>query len=100
MQNGGAPSMSSMTDMVGGSDSMTKGFASLGDQGDPMKMAGSGNVLPMANPSPSNGLNAAPMMGGAAPALQTMMPTAQRAAGMTDQQVKQILAFLQSRKAG
>src|SRR5690349_2790798 len=98
MQNGGAPSMSGMNNQIAPGDSMSKGFSALGDQGDPMNMASSGNVMPLANPSPSNGLNAAPMMGGAAPALQTMMPTAQRATGMTDQQVKQILAFLQSRK--
>jgi hypothetical protein len=90
--------MSGMTDQVAPGDSMSKGFAALGDQGDAMKMAGSGNVVPLANPSPSNGLNAAPMPGG--PALQTMMPAAQKAAGVTDPQLAQIIALLHSRRQG
>ena len=99
MMNGGAPSMSGAMDMAGGSDSMTKGFAALGDQGDPMKMASSGAIMPGANPSPSNGLNAAPTIGQGTPTpvANTLAPLAQKAMGLSPQQVQQLIAYAKAK---
>ncbi len=97
MQTGGPPSMSSMADSTMAGDSMMKGFASLGDQGDAMNMASSGNVVPFANPSPSNGLNAQPTMGQIGPVAGTMLPTAQTATRLTPDQVQRILAYYRSK---
>jgi hypothetical protein len=97
MMNGGAPSMSGMMDSMG-SDSMTKGFAALGDQGDPMKMATSGNALPGANPSPSNGLNAAPTVAGMTPINTTISPLVQASTKLSPQQMQMLAQFIRSRK--
>ena len=99
MMNGGAPSGAGMASQVGMTDSTTQGFMSLGDQGDPMKMASSGAIMPGANPAPSNGLNAQPMLGGSSTAA-TVMPTAQRATALTNDQVARILAYIRSRAQG
>ena len=96
--NGGAPSGAGMASGIGMTDSTTQGFMSLGDQGDPMKMASSGAAMPGANPAPSNGLNAQPTL--VPSSASTMLPTAQRATALTNDQVARILAYMRSRAQG
>ena len=88
---GGEPSSAGMASSFGMSDSTTQGLLSLGDQGGVMNMAQSGNVVPMANPSPSNGLNAQPVY--VPSSTTTMMPTAQAATRMSNDQVQKLLAY-------
>jgi len=95
MMNGGAPSMSGMSDQLASGDSMMKGFAALGDQGDPMKMASSGAAMPGANPG-GPAQNANPTL--VPSVMSAVAPTVQKSSGLSNDQMKMLANFIRSRK--